>query len=241
MEQQAKISRLQGSLQKPVLSKSLCQSCTLQAVQSPNSQPRYPCSYPATPSETSLCTMTASHQVLPLHKARMHFVPPGIFAKHGTADAHFCSTFSKHGAHRQPWSPTPSSTLFLCVHAEADASANDPAKNKTKKVCGRAETDAFANDPAKNMKYVFPNLGGLLGVPPAQPGAIFDQLTAPRMQHMLRVQRHAVHQHGDDFQEGLEAMSHELFEVRYLIMVNHDTCHSAVLLSCKPLKPRHKL
>ena len=69
------------------------------------------------------------------------------------------------------------------------------------------------------MKYVLPNIGELLGVPPAQPGAIFDQLTAPRMQHMLRVQRHAVHEHGDHFQDGLEAMSHELFEVSHLTLV----------------------
>lgn len=64
---------------------------------------------------------------------------------------------------------------------------------------------------SKDSKYTLPNLGKLLGV--TLPGAIFDQLTAPRMQQMLRVQRHAVQEHGDSFRDSLEIQSQDLFEV----------------------------
>ena len=79
--------------------------------------------------------------------------------------------------------------------------------------CSAEDTKSVTDCISKDNKYTLPNLGKLLGVPPTLPGAIFDQLTAPRMQQMLRVQRHAVQEHGDSFQDSLETMSHDLFEV----------------------------
>ena len=66
---------------------------------------------------------------------------------------------------------------------------------------------------SRDNKYTLPNLGKLLGVPPTLSGAIFDELTAPRMQQMIRVQRHAVQEHGDSFRDSLETKSQDLFEV----------------------------
>lgn len=73
-----------------------------------------------------------------------------------------------------------------------------------------AEVPAFDR---KHHDYALPDLGALFGTPFAQPAALFDQLTAPRMQQMLRVQRHAVQDHGDSFQETWQVLSEELFAV----------------------------
>lgn len=101
------------------------------------------------------------------------------------------------------------SKLFRPLLKSCSASSAKPARTYN------AES-AFAGDSpdeSKRYEYTLPDLGTLLGTPHAQPAAIFDQLTAPRMQQMLRVQRHAVQDHGDSFQATLETLSDELFDV----------------------------